>query len=72
MIFFRLVKLIVGKDEKSLLTKGGISMINFTWNVFRQTGSVDTYLLFKELERQNEGQSEVIKEEYEEVEIPIN
>jgi hypothetical protein len=47
-------------------------MINFTWNVFRQTGSVDTYLLFKELERQNEGQSEVIKEEYEEVEIPIN
>ena len=44
-------------------------MINFTWNVFRQTGSIDTYLLFKELERQNEEQSEVIKDEYEEVEF---
>ncbi|OCA86435.1 YqzL family protein [Pradoshia sp. D12] len=46
-------------------------MISFTWNVFRQTGSVDTYLLFKELERQNEGQPDVIKEDHEEMEIPI-
>ena len=46
-------------------------MINFTWNVFRQTGSIDTYLLFKELERQNEEQTDVIKDEYEEVEFPI-
>ena len=46
-------------------------MINFTWNVFRQTGSIDTYLLFKELERQNEEQADVIKDEYEEVEFPI-
>ncbi|MCO4850103.1 YqzL family protein [Bacillus vallismortis] len=26
-------------------------MLNFTWNVFSQTGNVDTYLLFKELEK---------------------
>lgn len=46
-------------------------MINFTWNVFTQTGSIDTYLLFKELEKQNEDQSEVIKEEYKEIEFPL-
>ncbi|MCY8418814.1 YqzL family protein, partial [Bacillus spizizenii] len=28
-------------------------MLNFTWNVFSQTGNVDTYLLFKELEKEN-------------------
>ena len=46
-------------------------MINFTWNVFTQTGSIDTYLLLKELEKQNEDQSEVIKEEYKEIEFPL-
>jgi len=69
MFSFRLVKLKLGKGSSK--TKGGISMINFTWNVFTQTGSIDTYLLFKELERQNEGQPDVIKEDYEEMEIPI-
>ncbi|TYR82372.1 YqzL family protein [Priestia megaterium] len=27
-------------------------MLNFTWNIFSQTGSIDTYLLFKELEKE--------------------
>ncbi|MEC2054323.1 YqzL family protein [Peribacillus psychrosaccharolyticus] len=25
-------------------------MLNFTWNVFSQTGNLDTYLLYKEIE----------------------
>lgn len=29
-------------------------MLNFTWKVFSQTGSIDTYLLFKELEKEME------------------
>ncbi|MCU9613912.1 YqzL family protein [Caldibacillus lycopersici] len=29
-------------------------MLNFTWKVFTQTGSIDTYLLFKELEKEME------------------
>jgi hypothetical protein len=31
--------------------KGGVSMLDFTWKVFTQTGNIDTYLLFKELEK---------------------
>ncbi|HEY4550258.1 MAG TPA: YqzL family protein [Bacillus sp. (in: firmicutes)] len=27
-------------------------MLDFTWKVFLQTGNVDTYLLFKELEKE--------------------
>ena len=51
--------------------KGGISMIEFTWNVFRQTGSVDTYLLLKELERQSDANQPVMQEENEELNIPL-
>lgn len=31
-----------------------ISMLNFTWKVFTQTGDIDTYLLYKELEKEME------------------
>lgn len=27
-------------------------MLDFTWKVFTQTGNIDTYLLFKELEKE--------------------
>jgi hypothetical protein len=27
-------------------------MLDFTWKIFSQTGNIDTYLLFKELERE--------------------
>ena len=27
-------------------------MMDFTWKVFTQTGNIDTYLLFKELEKE--------------------
>ncbi len=46
-------------------------MIEFTWNVFRQTGSVDTYLLLKELERQSDANQPVIEDEMDELNIPI-
>jgi YqzL-like protein len=29
-------------------------MMDFTWKVFLQTGNIDTYLLFKELEKENQ------------------
>lgn len=29
-------------------------MLDFTWKVFSQTGNIDTYLLFKELEKDNQ------------------
>ena len=30
-------------------------MLDFTWKVFTQTGNIDTYLLFKELEKEKHG-----------------
>jgi hypothetical protein len=30
-------------------------MLDFTWKIFSQTGNIDTYLLFKELEREKQG-----------------
>ncbi|NCU18480.1 YqzL family protein [Pallidibacillus pasinlerensis] len=29
-------------------------MLHFTWKVFTQTGDIDTYLLYKELEKEME------------------
>ena len=28
-------------------------MLDFTWNVFKETGSIDMYLLFKEIQLDN-------------------
>lgn len=41
-------------------------MLDITWKLFSQTGSVDTYLLMKEIEKENqepdkENQSEVLE-----------
>lgn len=33
-------------------------MLNFTWNVFSQTGNLDTYLLFKEIEVEGQDKPE--------------
>ncbi|KND09109.1 hypothetical protein ABE01_14780 [Bacillus paralicheniformis] len=51
--------------------KVGLFMLNFTWNVFSQTGSVDTYLLFKELEKENLERPEVLEEELAQIDFPI-
>lgn len=29
-------------------------MLDFTWKLFAQTGNIDTYLLFKELEKDDQ------------------
>lgn len=29
-------------------------MLDFTWKVFSQTGNIDTYLLFKEMEKEKQ------------------
>ncbi len=31
-------------------------MIDFSWKVFSQTGNIETYLIFKELEQENQEQ----------------
>lgn len=54
-----------------LIKKGGVFMLNFTWNVFSQTGSVDTYLLFKELEKENLERPDGLEEEIARFDFPI-
>lgn len=47
-------------------------MLDFTWKVFSQTGSIDTYLLFKELEKENDGGPDSGEDELAEVDFPIS
>lgn len=51
--------------------KVGLFMLNFTWNVFSQTGNVDTYLLFKELEKENLERPDELEEELAQIDFPI-
>ncbi|MCQ6273642.1 YqzL family protein [Bacillus sp. V3B] len=46
-------------------------MLDFTWKVFSQTGNVDTYLLFKELEKENKEIPGNKDEELEEIDFPM-
>ncbi|EZP76189.1 hypothetical protein H839_12969 [Parageobacillus genomosp. 1] len=46
-------------------------MLEFTWKLFSQTGNIDTYLLFKELEREQQLSGDEQKSELEEVDQPI-
>jgi len=46
-------------------------MLDFTWKVFSQTGNVDTYLLFKELEVERQVRSDSDSEELAEIDFPI-
>lgn len=38
--------------------KGGNFMLDFTWKVFCMTGNIDTYLLLKEIESNDDIQDE--------------
>ena len=40
------------KIASPTMERWGFQMLDFTWKVFLQTGNVDTYLLFKELEKE--------------------
>jgi hypothetical protein len=47
-------------------------MLHFTWKVFSETGNIDTYLLFKELEKENETRPEEFSEDLAEIDSPIS
>ncbi|OIU70594.1 YqzL family protein [Rossellomorea aquimaris] len=46
-------------------------MLDLTWKVFSQTGNIDTYLLFKELEKERVDQPYQLEEEVSEVDFPL-
>jgi hypothetical protein len=46
-------------------------MLDLTWKVFSQTGCIDTYLLFKELEKDKQDDSFLYEEEVNELDFPI-
>ncbi|MFT4412672.1 YqzL family protein [Fredinandcohnia humi] len=46
-------------------------MLDFTWKLFSQTGNVDTYLLFKELEQEKNERPDLQNDELAEVDFPI-
>ncbi|MGX1431311.1 YqzL-like protein [Cytobacillus horneckiae] len=52
--------------------KVGLSMKDFTWKLFSHTGNIDTYLLFKELEKDNQDIPENQDEELAELDFPIS
>jgi hypothetical protein len=47
-------------------------MLDFTWKVFSQTGNIDTYLIFKELEKEKQEIPRSQDEELAEVDFPIS
>jgi len=61
------------KNNASLkIERWGFSMMDFTWKVFTQTGSIDTYLLFKELEKENQEIPGNLNEELAQIDFPIS
>ncbi|MBA2873519.1 YqzL family protein [Thermaerobacillus caldiproteolyticus] len=46
-------------------------MLEFTWKLFSQTGNIDTYLLFKELEREYQPNGDEQENEVSEMDQPI-
>jgi YqzL-like protein len=47
-------------------------MLDFTWKVFSQTGNIDTYLLFKELEQERREIPGNQEEDLAEIDFPIS
>ncbi len=46
-------------------------MLDFTWRVFKETGNIDTYLLFKEIQLDHQGPFESDDEELADIDFPI-
>lgn len=46
-------------------------MIEFTWKVFSQTGSIDTYLLMKEIEKEHQETDSRIQSELSEADSSL-
>ncbi|MCT8139689.1 YqzL family protein [Anaerobacillus sp. CMMVII] len=47
-------------------------MLDFSWKVFSMTGSVDTYLILKEIERDTTQSTEEFGEKLDEIDTPTN
>lgn len=47
-------------------------MLDLTWKVFTQTGNIDTYLLYKELEKENQEIPGILNEELAQIDFPIS
>jgi hypothetical protein len=47
-------------------------MLDFTWRVFVQTGNIDTYLLFKELEKENKEIPDNLDDELAQIDFPVS
>jgi hypothetical protein len=53
--------------------KGGVKkMLEFTWKVFAETGCIDTYLLFKELEKEGHDDPMNAVHDGSEIDFPIS
>ncbi|MDQ0213913.1 hypothetical protein J2S13_000307 [Oikeobacillus pervagus] len=46
-------------------------MLDFTWRVFSETGCIDTYLLFKELEKEQQSDPLATDDELAEADFPL-
>lgn len=47
-------------------------MLDFTWKVFTQTGNIDTYLLFKELEKDDQEIPGNLDDELAQIDFPVS
>lgn len=47
-------------------------MMDFSWNVFLQTGNIDTYLLIKELEKENQEIPGNLNEQLAQIDFPYS
>lgn len=47
-------------------------MLDFTWKIFKETGNVDTYLLFKEIQLDNQAPFESNEEELAEINTTLS
>jgi len=46
-------------------------MLDSTWSVFKETGNIDTYLLYKEIQLEHQDSSEGMNEELADLNFPI-
>lgn len=46
-------------------------MLDFTWKLFLKTGNIDTYLLYKELEKESQSARSSKEEELAEADFPL-
>lgn len=60
------------KEKLGTKERMGFSMLDFTWKVFSQTGSIDTYLLFKEMEKERQDIPGNLDEELAQTDFPVS